>query len=242
MPESVWLVIPTYNEAEGIEDFVRAAERELSRAAPGDHRTLIVDDDSPDGTGAILDRLAVELPTLEVLHRARKDGLGGAYRAGFALALERGAELVLQMDADFSHDPAYIVKLLDEIRRCDMVLGSRYVAGGGVADWGPLRRILSRGGCLYARMILGVPVHDLTGGLKCHRRAVLEAIELPTIRARGYAFQIEVTYRALRRGFRVREVPIVFADRRAGTSKMSLPIALEAVRMVPRMRRGAKSR
>ncbi|MEA2391404.1 MAG: dolichol-phosphate mannosyltransferase [Solirubrobacteraceae bacterium] len=237
MPPRVWLVIPTYNEAGGIERLVRAADAQLAAAAPGAHRILVVDDNSPDGTGEILDRLAGELATLAVLHRPGKGGLGAAYRAGFAAALAGGAELVMQMDADFSHDPADLPRLLAEIESCDMVLGSRYVPGGGVTDWGPVRRMLSRGGCLYARVLLGVSIRDLTGGLKCHRRATLEAIDLPTIGSQGYAFQIEVTHRALRRGFDVREIPIVFTDRREGTSKMSMPIALEAVRMVPRLRR-----
>ena len=154
-------------------------------------------------------------------------------------ALAGGAELVIEMDADFSHDPRYLEPLLAAARDADLVLGSRYVQGGGVEDWGIVRRLISRGGCLYARTILGVPIHDLTGGFKCIHRRVLEAIELETVRAEGYVFQIEVTYRALLAGFRVREVPIVFRDRSVGTSKMSSRIALEAMRAVPRLRRSA---
>jgi dolichol-phosphate mannosyltransferase len=236
----IWLIIPTYDEADVIESLVREADRQLRAAGRGAHRILVVDDDSPDGTGKIVDRLAAELDTVEVLHRGAKLGLGSAYREGFARALDAGARFILQMDADFSHDPAYLPKLLSGAQDADMVLGSRYVAGGGVADWGPIRRLVSRGGCLYARLLLGSPVRDLTGGLKCHRREVLEAIDYATIGSRGYAFQIEVTQRALLRGFRVHEIPIVFTDRREGSSKMSAAIALEAARMVPRLRRSAK--
>jgi dolichol-phosphate mannosyltransferase len=239
MTEPVWLIIPTYNEAETIERIVRAADTELARVWESEHRILIVDDNSPDGTGAIADRLSSELECVNVLHRAGKAGLGQAYVAGFANALLNGAELVIEMDADFSHDPRYLGDLLAAARGADLVLGSRYVAGGGVRDWGLLRRMISRGGCLYARAILGVDVHDLTGGFKCIRRRVLEAIDLPTVRAEGYVFQIEVTYRALLAGFTVTEVPIVFSDRTEGTSKMSARIAVEAMWAVPRLRRNA---
>jgi len=218
---------------------VRAVDAELDRIVPGDHRILVVDDKSPDGTGAIADALAAELPTVEVLHRPVKDGLGHAYRAGFSHALAAGAERVIEMDADFSHDPRYLPGLVEASSDADLVLGSRYVPGGGVRDWGLVRRLVSRGGGLYARAILHVDVHDLTGGFKCIRREVLEAIDLDSVRADGYVFQIEVTYRALIAGFTVSEVPIVFQDRKAGTSKMSPRIALEAMWLVPQLRRSA---
>jgi dolichol-phosphate mannosyltransferase len=239
MQPRVWVVIPTYNEVDNIERIVRATAAELERLTPGDHRILIVDDNSPDGTGALAGGLAGELDFVEVLHRAGKDGLGNAYRAGFARALACGAELLVEMDADFSHDPRYLEALLDASASADVVLGSRYVPGGGVRDWGILRRLVSRGGGLYARAILRVDVRDLTGGFKCIRREVLEAIDLETVRADGYVFQIEVTYRALLAGFKVVEVPIVFEDRKAGVSKMSSRIALEAMWLVPRLRRAA---
>jgi dolichol-phosphate mannosyltransferase len=235
----VWVVMPTYNEAANVERIVRAADAELERVAPGEHRILVVDDNSPDGTGAIADTLASELDTVEVLHRPGKNGLGHAYRAGFAHALAAGAVLLIEMDADFSHDPRYLGALLDAAASADLVLGSRYVDGGGVRDWGVVRRVISRGGGLYARLILGVDVRDLTGGFKCIRREVLEAIDLESVRADGYVFQIEVTYRALRAGFTVKEVPIVFQDRTVGASKMSPRIALEAMWLVPRLRRSA---
>jgi dolichol-phosphate mannosyltransferase len=237
MEARIWVVIPTYNEAMNIERIVRATSAELERLAPGDYRILVVDDQSPDGTGEIADRLGHKLGTVDVLHRSEKTGLGHAYLAGFAYALDRGAELVCEMDADFSHDPRYLGDLLGAAAEADLVLGSRYVAGGGVRDWGLARRIVSRGGGLYARLILGVKVHDLTGGFKCIRREVLEAIDLPSVTAEGYVFQIEVTYRAVLAGFRVREIPIVFQDRKVGTSKMSARIALEAMWLVPRLRR-----
>ncbi len=185
--------------------------------------------------------LAAELDYLEVLHRSAKSGLGHAYLAGFARALSGGAELVIEMDADFSHDPRYLPDLLEAAKEADLVLGSRYVSGGGVRDWGMLRRLVSRGGGLYARTILGIEVRDLTGGFKCIRRAVLEAIDLDSVRAEGYVFQIEVTYRAVLAGFAVREIPIVFTDRTRGTSKMSTRIALEAMWLVPRLRRNARA-
>jgi dolichol-phosphate mannosyltransferase len=236
----VWVVIPTYNEADNIEPIVRAAAQELDRVAPHAYRVLIVDDNSPDGTGAIADRLAVTTDVVEVLHRERKDGLGQAYLAGFARALDAGAELVIEMDADFSHDPRYLGDLLAAAADADLVLGSRYVRGGAVRNWGIVRRTISRGGGLYARLILGIKVRDLTGGFKCIRRSVLEAIDLPSVRAEGYVFQIEVTYRAILAGFRVREVPIVFADRTVGSSKMSTRIAVEAMWLVPKLRRSCK--
>jgi dolichol-phosphate mannosyltransferase len=231
-PARVWLILPTYNEAENIEDFVAAVRPQL----PESHRILIVDDSSPDGTGEIADRLAAESGDVQVLHRAVKEGLGPAYIAGFREALAAGAELILEMDSDFSHDPAHLPALIGAAEDADLVLGSRYVAGGGVSDWGPARRVISRGGSAYARAVLGVRVRDLTGGFKCFRRAVLEAIDLGAIEARGYAFQIELTYRALQAGFRVAEVPIVFRERERGTSKMSGPIVLEAIWRVPLLR------
>jgi dolichol-phosphate mannosyltransferase len=239
MDVAIWLVIPTYNEAAGLERIVRAAGAELAVIAAGDHRILIVDDNSPDGTGAIADSLAAEIDEVEVLHRPAKSGLGQAYLAGFARALAAGARLVIEMDADFSHDPRYLPELIGAAEDADLVLGSRYVPGGGVRDWGLVRRLISRGGGLYARRILGIGVRDLTGGFKCIRREVLEAIDLPSVRAEGYVFQIEVTYRAVLAGFTVREVPIVFADRTEGSSKMSTRIALEAMLMVPGMKRSA---
>jgi dolichol-phosphate mannosyltransferase len=241
MQERVWVVIPTYNEAENVEGIVRATLPELERVAPDSHHILIVDDNSPDGTGAIADRLAEGLAQVEVLHRPAKSGLGHAYLAGFAHALAGDAELVIEMDADFSHDPRYLEQLLEAARGADMVLGSRYVEGGGTENWGIVRRLISRGGSFYARTILGVHVHDLTGGFKCIHRRVLETIGLDTVRAEGYVFQIEITYRALLAGFRVVEVPIVFRDRRVGTSKMSARIAVEAMWAVPRLRRSAPS-
>jgi dolichol-phosphate mannosyltransferase len=241
MSPPVWVVIPTYNEAANIEGIVRATVAELERFAPGAHRVLIVDDNSPDGTGEKADRLAESLDQVEVLHRPAKTGLGHAYLAGFDLALRGDAELVIEMDADFSHDPRYLEPLIKAAEDADLVLGSRYVAGGGVEDWGLLRRLISRGGGLYARVILGVPIHDLTGGFKCIHRRVLETIQLETVRAEGYVFQIEVTYRALLAGFRVTEVPIVFRDRSVGASKMSGRIAAEAMWAVPLLRFSARS-
>jgi dolichol-phosphate mannosyltransferase len=228
-----WLVLPTYNEAENVEPLVEAVRAKLPPGA----RVLIVDDSSPDGTGEIADRLEARHENVAVLHRPRKEGLGPAYIAGFRAALAGGAGLVLEMDADFSHDPAYLPRLLEAAKRADVVLGSRYVAGGGVSDWGPLRRAVSRGGSAYARLVLGVGVRDLTGGFKCFRREVLEAIDLDQIGTRGYAFQVEVTYRAIRLGFKVVEVPIVFRERRVGSSKMDLKIVAEAVWRLPLLRR-----
>jgi dolichol-phosphate mannosyltransferase len=234
-----WLVLPTYNEAENIESFVRAVLAELATVTP-DHHVLVVDDSSPDGTGEMADRLAAELPAVEVLHRPLKEGLGRAYLAGFERALASGADLVLEMDSDFSHDPGDLPRLIEASARADLVLGSRYVPGGGVSDWGLIRRFLSRGGSWYARHVLGIPVKDLTGGFKCFRREVLEKVNLHGIHADGYGFQIELTYRAIQAGFRVLEVPITFRDRRAGTSKMSARIAVEAVWKVPALKLRAR--
>ncbi len=231
-----WLVLPTYNEAENIEAFVRAVLPQLAAAAP-EYHVLIVDDNSPDGSGQIADRLAAELPEVEVLHRSAKQGLGRAYLAGFERALASGADLLLEMDSDFSHDPHDLPRLIAAAEHADVVLGSRYVRGGGVTDdWGLTRRVLSRGGSWYARQVLGIPVKDLTGGFKCFRREVLEAIDLEGVHADGYGFQIELTYRAIQAGFRVTEVPIMFRDRQAGTSKMSARIAVEAVWKVPALK------
>lgn len=231
-PGPVWLVLPTYNEAANLAPLVGAARAKLPESA----RALVVDDGSPDGTGQVADRLAAEGDRVEVLHRPRKEGLGPAYVAGFRRALDGGAGLVLAMDADFSHDPAYLPRLIEAAESADLVVGSRYVPGGGVSDWSGARRAISRGGNAYARLALGVGVRDLTGGFKCFRREVLEAIELETLGSRGYAFQVETTYRAIRRGFRVAEVPIVFRERRAGRSKMGAPIVAEAVWRVPLLR------
>ena len=232
---ATWLVLPTYNEAENIERIVDASLRELART--GEHRILVVDDGSPDGTGAIADRLAGQHPEVEVLHRTAKEGLGRAYVAGFHHALAGGAARVMEMDSDFSHDPRDIPRLVHEAKHgADLVLGSRYVPGGGVENWGLGRRALSRGGCLYAQAVLRVPVRDLTGGFKCFDRRVLESIGIEQMHADGYGFQVELTYRALKAGFHVREVPIVFHERRAGESKMSARIAVEAVWKVPALK------
>jgi dolichol-phosphate mannosyltransferase len=228
----IWVILPTYNEAENLESLVQAVRERL----PDSRRILIVDDSSPDGTGEIADRLAEALDDVAVLHRRAKEGIGPAYIAGFREALAGGAELVIQMDADFSHDPAYLPQLLRAAEESDLVIGSRYVPGGGVTDWGPVRRFISRGGSAYARIILGIDVRDLTGGFKCLRREVLEGIELDSIDSRGYAFQVEVTYRAVRAGFQLVEIPIVFRDRHEGKSKMSKAIVAEAIWRVPAMR------
>jgi dolichol-phosphate mannosyltransferase len=228
VPRAV-VCLPTYNERENIESMLRAL---------GDKgvRVLVIDDNSPDGTGELADHLAAELGYVDVLHRERKEGLGPAYLAGFRRALADGAELVVEMDCDFSHDPADVPRLVAAADDADVVLGSRYVPGGGVRNWGALRRFVSAGGSLYARVLLGIGVRDLTGGFKCYRRRVLETIDLDSIDSKGYAFQIETTYRALRRGFRVVEIPITFVDREAGGSKMSKAIVAEAVWKVPGLR------
>jgi dolichol-phosphate mannosyltransferase len=230
-----WLILPTYNEAENVEAVVRSA---LDRLASADiaHTILVVDDGSPDGTGQIADRLAEEIAHVRVLHRPGKQGLGRAYLDGFGIALENCADLIMEMDADFSHDPADLPRLIAAAGAADLVLGSRYVPGGGVANWGLIRRALSWGGCAYARVLLGVPVRDLTGGFKCFHRRVLEALDLDQVHADGYGFQIELTYRAVKAGFTVAEVPILFRERRVGQSKMTTRIALEAVWKVPALR------
>jgi dolichol-phosphate mannosyltransferase len=225
--------LPTYNERENLESMLRALE-------PLGVRVLVIDDGSPDGTGDLADRLASELDFVSVLHRERKEGLGPAYIAGFRRALADGAGYVLEMDCDFSHAPADVPRLIEACQAgADLALGSRYVAGGGTENWGAGRRFVSVGGSWYARVLLGVGIRDLTGGFKCYRRAVLERIDLDAVRSKGYAFQIETTYRALRAGFRVVEVPIRFADRTAGHSKMSRAIVFEAVTRVPALRLAA---
>jgi dolichol-phosphate mannosyltransferase len=229
------ICLPTYNERDNVGPMVRAlanviAERSL------DANVLVIDDASPDGTGELADRLAREHEWLSVLHRERKEGLGPAYVAGFRRALADGAELIIEMDCDFSHDPLDVPRLVEATRNADLVVGSRYVAGGGTRNWGPLRRAVSRGGSVYARVVLGVPVQDLTSGFKCFRRDVLEAIPLERIGTKGYAFQIETTFRALQARFRVVEIPITFTDRETGGSKMTRGIVLEAIVKVPSLR------
>ena len=231
----VWLILPTYDEAENIEALVDAALRQLASTGLS-HTILIVDDNSPDGTGAIAERLASRRTEVQVLHRAHKEGLGPAYLAGFGRALAAGADLIMEMDSDFSHDPADLPRLIAAAQAADLVLGSRYVPGGGVTHWGAVRRAVSWGGSTYARVLLGVPVRDLTGGFKCFNRRVLEKLDLAGVRANGYGFQIELTYRAIKAGFSVTEVPIQFHERRIGRSKMTARIALEAVWKVPALR------
>lgn len=238
MSKTAWLIVPTFNEAGNLESVIPAALAALETSVPGGYRILIVDDSSPDGTGEIADRIASQNAAIAVLHRPRREGLGPAYLAGFAYALEAGADLVVEMDADLSHDPADIARLIAAIDAgADVALGSRYVSGGSVVQWGQLRRFVSRGGCLYARLVLGLQIRDLTGGFKCFRREVLEAIDLGSVRSHGYVFQVELTLRAVRRGFRVVEVPIVFQDRHYGRSKMSARIAVEAAWLLPQLRR-----
>jgi len=222
--------LPTYNERENLERMVAALEDKGVSV-------LVIDDNSPDGTGRLADELAARNGHVHVLHRQRKEGLGPAYLAGFRRVLEDPqTELVLEMDADFPHDPADVPRLIETAREADLVLGSRYVEGGSVGSWGLVRRLVSAGGSLYARVVLGVGVRDLTGGFKCFRREVLETLDLDAIDSRGYAFQIETTYRALRAGFRVVEVPIRFVDREEGGSKMSRSIVLEGFWKVPVLR------
>jgi dolichol-phosphate mannosyltransferase len=228
----VCVCLPTYNERENLEPMVAALLEVLGE----DGIVLVIDDHSPDGTGEIADRVAAADDRVHVLHRPRKEGLGPAYLAGFERALELGADLIMEMDCDFSHDPADVRRLTAAAETADLVIGSRYVRGGGTRNWGLLRRLISRGGSLYAQILLGVRVRDLTGGFKCYRRAVLETIDLAAIDSKGYAFQIETTYRTIRAGFRVVEVPIVFVDRQVGGSKMSKSIVLEAVWKVPLLR------
>jgi dolichol-phosphate mannosyltransferase len=229
------ICLPTYNERENLESTLRA----LGEVLEDGDRVLVIDDSSPDGTGELADRLASQLSWVEVLHRPEKQGLGPAYLAGFRHALAGDAELVFEMDCDRSHDSSDVPRLRAAAEDADLVLGSRYVQGGAIRNWGLVRRAVSAGGSLYARLVLGVPVSDLTGGFKCYRRRVLESIDLEAVRSRGYAFQIETTYRALRAGFRVVEVPITFVDREVGGSKMSRSIVLEAIWKVPALRLAA---
>jgi dolichol-phosphate mannosyltransferase len=232
MPRAV-LCLPTYNERENLEPMISALGEVLDTERD---RVVVIDDASPDGTGKIADRLASRHPWVSVLHRDRKEGIGPAYIAGFRWALAEGAELVLEMDCDFSHRPADVPRLIAATDDADLVLGSRYAPGGGTENWGLVRRFVSRGGCLYAQILLGMRVRDLTGGFKCFRRMALEAIDLDALSAHGYAFQIETTYRVRRAGLRVREVPITFVERRAGASKMTGSIVAEAVWKVPLLR------
>lgn len=234
--ERALVIVPTYNERENIARLIETVLAQDPRL-----EVLVVDDGSPDGTGEIVGGIMATNYRVHILRRPSKLGLGTAYIAGFRWALEKKYDYIFEMDADFSHDPRYLPALLSAAEDADLVLGSRYVPGGGVRDWGLLRRLVSRGGGIYARRILGVEVRDLTGGFKCIRREVLEAIDLPSVRAEGYVFQIEVTYRAILAGFRVREIPIVFADRAVGTSKMSTRIAVEAMLSVPVMKRSASA-
>ena len=235
MPQAV-VCLPTYNERENLEPMLRA----LGEVLGPDDRVLVIDDNSPDGTGELADRFASELDYVDVLHRERKEGLGPAYLAGFRRALTEGAELILEMDCDFSHDPADVPRLIAAVESgADLALGSRYVTGGSVGNWGAIRRFVSAGGSWYARVLLGVGIHDLTGGFKCYRRRVLETIDLDAIESKGYAFQIETTYRTLRAGFRVEEIPIHFVDREEGGSKMSKSIVLEGMWKVPALRLAA---
>lgn len=228
----VWVVLPTYNEAGNIEAMVEALGPKLS----AEDRILIVDDNSPDGTGTVANRLAAGDERVKVLHRPGKQGLGPAYIDGFRQALAGGAGLIVQMDADFSHDPAYLPRLIAASALADLVLGSRYVPGGAITEWGTVRRLISRSGSLYSRAVLGVPVRDLTGGFKCFRREVLETIDLDSVAASGYSFQVEMTYRTLRAGFEVLEVPITFRERETGSSKMSASIVVEAAWRIPAIR------
>src|SRR5215217_599353 len=238
-----WVVLPTFNEAENLERMVGAIVAVLEHEAPTAFRVLVVDDDSPDGTGEIADRLAAANAAVEVLHRSERQGLGRAYVAGFRHALVQGAGYVMEMDADGSHDPRDLARLLGPVREgcADLALGSRYMNGGQIAAWSMARRATSRGGCWYARKVLGIDVRDLTGGFKCFRAEVLQGIDLANLRSSGYAFQVELTYRALCAGFRVQEVPISFHDREYGTSKISWRIALEAALVIPQLRRDAGS-
>jgi dolichol-phosphate mannosyltransferase len=233
----VLVIVPTYNERENLPEIVAAVHHHLPEAD-----LLIVDDGSPDGTGALADELARSDQQLHVLHREGKLGLGTAYVAGFRWALQREYQFVFEMDADFSHDPKYLPELLATARAgADLALGSRYIQGGGTINWGVARQMISKGGSLYARTVLGVRVRDLTGGFKCFRRRVLESIDLDAVSAQGYGFQIEMTFRAIKLGFNVVEVPIVFVDRRVGQSKMSKKIFVEALTLVWKLRLGGNA-
>ncbi len=233
MPD-VLVIVPTYNERDNLPAIIAAVHEHLPEAD-----LLVVDDNSPDGTGAVADEIAARDKKVHVLHRPGKQGLGTAYVAGFKWALAREYQFMFEMDCDFSHDPKYLPIMLARARSgADLVLGSRYVDGGGTVNWGPMRKLISRGGSLYARTILGIGVRDLTGGFKCFRRATLEKLDLDSVSAQGYGFQIEMTYRAVKQGLRVEEIPIVFVDRRVGQSKMSKKIFLEALTLVWKLRLG----
>ncbi|MCU1278431.1 MAG: Dolichyl-phosphate beta-D-mannosyltransferase [bacterium] len=230
--ERTLVIVPTYNERDNLPEIVAAVHQHLP-----DADLLVVDDNSPDGTGAVADEIAARDAQVHVLHRAGKQGLGTAYVAGFKWALARDYQLLFEMDCDFSHDPKYLPIMRERARAgADLVLGSRYVVGGGTVNWGPMRKLISRGGSFYARTILGIDVRDVTGGFKCFRRATLEALDLDTVSAQGYGFQIEMTYRTIKHGLRVEEVPIIFVDRRVGQSKMSKKIFLEAFTLVWKLR------
>ncbi len=225
------IIIPTYNERENIERILT----EVQAAVP-DVEILVVDDGSPDGTGDLVEARCKADPRIHLLRRSGKLGLGTAYLAGFAFALERDYQRIFEMDADFSHDPKYLQPMIDASENADMVIGSRYVEGGGTVDWGLSRRLISRGGGLYARTILGLPIQDLTAGFVCYRREALEQIQLGEVFSTGYCFQIELKYRVHRAGLRLVEIPIVFPDRVAGVSKMSAEIAREALVQVLRLK------
>lgn len=231
--DGAWVVLPTYDEAENLPGIAAA----ILAALPG-ATLLVVDDNSPDGTGVLADELAAANPRIRVQHRPGKAGIGRAYLDGFRIALDAGATAVLQMDADWSHDPGALPRLLEPIasERADLVIGSRYVRGGRVLDWGLGRRLISRMGSLFARIVLGLRPHDLTGGFKAWRAGTLGAIPFDGVHAGGYVFQIEMTHRASRAGARVTEVPITFQDRRVGHSKMSRRIIIEALVVVVRLR------
>jgi len=233
MANEAVVLMPTYNERDNLPAIVD----EVLRAVPVD--MLIIDDNSPDGTGTLADEIAAKEPRVQVLHRPGKQGLGRAYIDGFKWALQRDYKYIFEMDADFSHQPRYLPDFLREIKSADVVLGSRWVAGGGVENWSLSRKFISRGGSLYARTILGLGVKDLTGGFKCFRREVLQAIDLDSIQAAGYGFQIEMTFRCARKGFKIKETPIVFPDRKRGKSKMSKKIMIEALGMVWKLRFGS---
>lgn len=226
------IVIPTYNEVENIEPITSA----VLGITPETVHVLVVDDGSPDGTGKLADSLAAKSPRIHVLHRKQKQGLGPAYVAGFKWGFEKGYQHLIEMDADFSHNPVFLPRMLENLAAYDFVIGSRYVKGGGTVNWGLMRKIISRGGSLYARLILGAPINDFTGGFNGWNRRVLEAISLDTLEAGGYSFQIELKYRAFKKGFRFTEFPITFEDRRVGKSKMSSKIVVEALSLVPRLR------
>lgn len=231
MPVSVLIVIPTYNEVANLPVIVERIRKEAPMAD-----LLIVDDTSPDGTGELADSFAASDSAIHVLHRKEKDGLGRAYVAGFNWGLSRDYDIIVQMDGDLSHNPSDVPRLVEALSHADLVLGSRYVPDGGTVNWGVGRQLLSRGGSLYARTILGLPIRDVTGGFKAWKASTLHAVNLTTIRSNGYSFQVEMTYRVANLGLNITEVPIIFADRVDGVSKMSKKIVIEAMLMVWRLR------